>query len=55
MMEKDEKRKLAEMKKKGKENLCSGGEGGVEGEGGRECDDATEERRVSRQRKAKAQ
>ena len=56
MMDKEEKKKLAEMKKKGKENLCSSGErGGVEGEGEMECDDALEERRVSRQRKAKAQ
>ena len=57
MMEKEEKKKMAEMKKKGKENLCRSGEGGgVEGEGEMECcDDTLEERRVSRQRKAKAQ
>ena len=56
MMAKEEKKKLTEMKKKGKENLGSSGEGGgAEGEGEMECDEGMEERRVSRQRKVKAQ
>ena len=55
MMEKEEKKKLAEMKKKGKENLRSSGEGVAGGEGEMDGDSAQEERRGSRQRKAKAQ
>ena len=51
MMEKEEKKKLAEMNKKGKENLCS--DKGEEGE--MEVDGAMEDKRTSRQRRTKAQ
>ena len=47
MMEKEEKKKLAEMAKKGKENVF-----GVEK---MECDDLPEEKREIRPRKTKAQ
>lgn len=47
MMEKEEKKKLAEMTKKGKENLsCTSGDGEVEIDAG-----SLQERRPSRQRR----
>ena len=50
MMAKEEKKKLSEMKTKGKENVIS-----TEGGEDMECDDMTDKKRESRQRKSKAQ